>query len=249
MSASAPWHRPVARRPGSGGRRIATMRSTRSSTCSRRWSPARSRISATGCAGQHGDADIKPAPAPGTPKGRPPGKHEDHELRLESSAPTLGLQPSRSTPTRSGASSNGTTLPAPSTASASGPSSNRPATASGSPLAGPRPAAVGSPSATRSRWRSHRKGPQRHDLAEDVAAALGPTRTLGVLRLARQFYRGAYLRWIDATKRRPEQRAERIAEMVKLLRSGIKEPRSIRPSFTSSTAERSRSPAGVYCAP
>ncbi len=38
-----------------------------------------------------------------------------------------------------------------------------------------------------------------------------------------QFYRTAYLRWIDATKRRPEQRAVRIAEMVVLLTAGIKE--------------------------
>ena len=38
-----------------------------------------------------------------------------------------------------------------------------------------------------------------------------------------QFYRRGYLRWIDATKRRPEQRAERIAEMVELLESGAKE--------------------------
>jgi len=32
-----------------------------------------------------------------------------------------------------------------------------------------------------------------------------------------------YLRWIDATKRRPEQRPVRIAEMVKLLETGIKQ--------------------------
>jgi hypothetical protein len=29
-----------------------------------------------------------------------------------------------------------------------------------------------------------------------------------------QFYRRAYLRWIDATKRSPDKRAARIAEMV-----------------------------------
>jgi Bacteriocin-protection, YdeI or OmpD-Associated/Aromatic amino acid lyase len=38
-----------------------------------------------------------------------------------------------------------------------------------------------------------------------------------------QFYRRGYLRWIDATRRRPEQRAVRIAEMVELLESGIKQ--------------------------
>ena len=38
-----------------------------------------------------------------------------------------------------------------------------------------------------------------------------------------QFYRRAYLRWIDGTKRRPEVRAERITEMVTLLKAGKKE--------------------------
>ncbi len=32
-----------------------------------------------------------------------------------------------------------------------------------------------------------------------------------------QFYRQAYLRWIDATKKRPDERSRRIAEMVDLL--------------------------------
>lgn len=68
------------------------------------------------------------------------------------------------------------------------------------------------------------EGPQRDDLAEDVAAALAANPDAGAFfdSLA-QFYRRGYLRWIDATKRRPEQRAERIAEMVKLLRSGTKQ--------------------------
>ena len=38
-----------------------------------------------------------------------------------------------------------------------------------------------------------------------------------------QFYRKAYLRWIDATKRRPDLRAARIAEVVDLLAAGIKQ--------------------------
>ena len=38
-----------------------------------------------------------------------------------------------------------------------------------------------------------------------------------------QFYRKAYLRWIDATKRSPAKRAERIAEMIKLLDAGVKQ--------------------------
>ena len=68
------------------------------------------------------------------------------------------------------------------------------------------------------------EGPQRDDLAEDVAAALAANPEAGAFfdSLA-QFYRRAYLRWIDATKRRPEQRAERIAEMVDLLKAGTKE--------------------------
>jgi len=67
------------------------------------------------------------------------------------------------------------------------------------------------------------EGPQRGDLAEDVAAALAADPDAGAFfdSLA-QFYRRAYLRWIDATKRRPEQRAERIAEVVKLLKAGTK---------------------------
>jgi hypothetical protein len=68
------------------------------------------------------------------------------------------------------------------------------------------------------------EGPQRADLAEDVAAALAADPGAGAFfdSLA-QFYRRGYLRWIDATKRRPGLRAERIAEMVELLRSGIKQ--------------------------
>ena len=37
------------------------------------------------------------------------------------------------------------------------------------------------------------------------------------------FYRKGYLRWIDATKRRPELRAERIAELMELLKAGYKQ--------------------------
>jgi len=67
------------------------------------------------------------------------------------------------------------------------------------------------------------EGPQRDDLADDVAAALAADPDAGSFfdSLA-QFYRRAYLRWIDATKRRPEQRAGRIAEMVELLKAGTK---------------------------
>ncbi len=72
------------------------------------------------------------------------------------------------------------------------------------------------------------EGPQRGDLAEDIAAALEANPVAGAFfdTLA-QFYRKGYLRYVDATKRRPDLRAERIAEVTDLLTRGIKErPRS-----------------------
>jgi hypothetical protein len=68
------------------------------------------------------------------------------------------------------------------------------------------------------------EGPQRTDLAPDVAAALdaSPAAAAFFDSLA-QFYRNAFLRWIDATKRRPEQRPLRIAEMIRLLEEGRKQ--------------------------
>jgi hypothetical protein len=68
------------------------------------------------------------------------------------------------------------------------------------------------------------EGPQRNDLAPDVAAALAaePDAAAFFDSIA-QFYRNAYLRWIDATKRRPDVRAQRIAETVKLLKAGVKQ--------------------------
>jgi hypothetical protein len=74
------------------------------------------------------------------------------------------------------------------------------------------------------------EGPQRADLADDLAAALAASPTAAAFfdTLA-QFYRKAYLRYIDATTRRPDLRAARIAEVVGLLASGVKErPRSPR---------------------
>ena len=72
--------------------------------------------------------------------------------------------------------------------------------------------------------RIHPEGPQRGDLAPDLAAALEASPEAGAFfdSLA-QFYRRGYLRWIDGTKRRPEVRAARIAEVVDLLRTGHKE--------------------------
>ena len=70
----------------------------------------------------------------------------------------------------------------------------------------------------------HPEGPQREDLADDLAAALraNPEAAAFFDSLA-QFYRRAYLRWIDATKRRPDLRPIRIAEMIQLLQAGQKE--------------------------
>ena len=72
------------------------------------------------------------------------------------------------------------------------------------------------------------EGPQRSDLADDISAALAANPAAGAFfdTLA-QFYRKAYLRYIDATTRRPDLRAARIAEVVGLLADGAKErPRS-----------------------
>jgi hypothetical protein len=68
------------------------------------------------------------------------------------------------------------------------------------------------------------EGPQRNDLAPDLAAALvAEPAAAACFDSLPQFYRNAYLRWIDATRRRPNVRAARIAEVVGLLAAGIKE--------------------------
>jgi len=71
------------------------------------------------------------------------------------------------------------------------------------------------------------EGPQRDDLADDVASALdaNPSAAEFFDSIA-QFYRHGYLRWIEATKRRPDVRAERIATMVELLNAGVKDYRN-----------------------
>jgi hypothetical protein len=68
------------------------------------------------------------------------------------------------------------------------------------------------------------EGPQRTALAPDVAAALDaePAAAAFFDSLA-TFYRKGYLLWVDATKRRPDVRAARIAEMIELLKAGTKE--------------------------
>jgi hypothetical protein len=68
------------------------------------------------------------------------------------------------------------------------------------------------------------EGPQSQALTPDIAAALEaePEAAKYFDGLA-TFYRKNYLRWIDATKRSPQERAKRIAELVKLMKAGRKE--------------------------
>ena len=68
------------------------------------------------------------------------------------------------------------------------------------------------------------EGPQREALAPDVTAALDaePDAARFFDALA-SFYRKGYSRWIDATKRSPEVRAVRIAELMALLKAGHKQ--------------------------
>lgn len=68
------------------------------------------------------------------------------------------------------------------------------------------------------------EGPQIDELAVDITEAFDtrPRARVAFEALA-QFYRKGWLRWIDATKRRPDVRAERIAEMLRLLEAGHKE--------------------------
>jgi hypothetical protein len=68
------------------------------------------------------------------------------------------------------------------------------------------------------------EGPQRQALDDDIAAALKaePDAASFFDGLA-QFYRKAYLTWIAGTKARPEERARRITETVRLLKAGVKQ--------------------------
>jgi hypothetical protein len=67
------------------------------------------------------------------------------------------------------------------------------------------------------------EGPQRADLADDIAAALAanPAAAAFFDTLA-QWYRKGYLRWIDGAASRPDLRAARIAEVTGLLAAGVK---------------------------
>jgi hypothetical protein len=68
------------------------------------------------------------------------------------------------------------------------------------------------------------EGPQEDNLAEDIVTALkaNPTAKTFFAGLP-TFYRKKYLRWIDSTKRNPDVRAQRIAEMTTLLANGQRE--------------------------
>jgi hypothetical protein len=68
------------------------------------------------------------------------------------------------------------------------------------------------------------EGPLRQDLADDFATALAATPAAAeFFDTLAQFYRKAYLRYIDSTTRRPEVRVQRIDEVVGLLAAGVKE--------------------------
>ena len=68
------------------------------------------------------------------------------------------------------------------------------------------------------------EGPLSEALAPDIKAALQaePEAAIFFDGLA-SFYRKNYLRWIDATKRSPEARAQRIAQLVELMKAGRKD--------------------------
>jgi len=68
------------------------------------------------------------------------------------------------------------------------------------------------------------EGPQANQLAPDVADALAsrPNAQAAFDGLA-TFYRKGWLRWIDGTKHRPQVRAQRIAEMLRLVEAGYKQ--------------------------
>jgi hypothetical protein len=67
------------------------------------------------------------------------------------------------------------------------------------------------------------EGPQRDSLPADLAAALAAEPEAGAFfdSLA-TFYRKGYLRWLDGASRRPAVRAERVKELVALLKAGKK---------------------------
>jgi uncharacterized protein YdeI (YjbR/CyaY-like superfamily) len=68
------------------------------------------------------------------------------------------------------------------------------------------------------------EGPQSEALQADIVAALeADPEAANFFDGLATFYRKKYLRWIDSTKRSPEVRAQRIAELVELMKAGAKE--------------------------
>jgi hypothetical protein len=68
------------------------------------------------------------------------------------------------------------------------------------------------------------EGPQQETLAADITAALdAEPQAKAFFESLATFYRTGYLRWIDSTKKKPEMRAARIAEMIELLKAGKKQ--------------------------
>jgi hypothetical protein len=68
------------------------------------------------------------------------------------------------------------------------------------------------------------EGPQIDQMPPDIVSALDaePQARLFFESLA-TFYRTAYIKWIEGTKKRPEVRSERIQEMIMLLKTGKKQ--------------------------
>ena len=68
------------------------------------------------------------------------------------------------------------------------------------------------------------EGPQVGDLAPDILIALtAEPAALAAFQGLATFYRKGWLTWIDATKRRPDERARRIGDMVVRLKAGEKQ--------------------------
>ena len=68
------------------------------------------------------------------------------------------------------------------------------------------------------------EGPQPDTLAPDIMAALDAApRAREFFDSLATFYRKGYLRWIDSTKSKPQERALRIRELIALLNAGKKQ--------------------------
>lgn len=67
------------------------------------------------------------------------------------------------------------------------------------------------------------EGPQSEQVSPDVAKALkAEPHAKAFFEALATFYRNTYIKWIESAKR-PETRAARIAEMIKLLKAGRKQ--------------------------